>query len=81
MARVTGTQALTTTAIALPAQPCRAVHIRNIDGAISVSVGWNSTTQTYTLPAGQSMRVECANLNQIWAKGASGTPSVVYMTE
>lgn len=81
MARVTGTQALSTTAVQLPAQPCKAVNLRNNDAAIAMLVGWNSTTQSYTIPAGQYARIECANLNQLYAKSASGTPTLSYLTE
>lgn len=81
MARVSGTQALSTSALQLPAQPCRAVNLRNNDASINMLIGWNSTAQSYSLAPLQSCRVECTNLNQLWAKSASGTPTLSYLTE
>jgi hypothetical protein len=81
MARATGTQVLSTSAVQLPAQPCRAAHLRNNDAAIAMLVGWNSTTQSFTIPAGGSERIECGNLNQLYVKSASGTPTLSYLTE
>jgi len=80
MARATGTQALTTAAVQLPAQPCLEVSIRNNDGSIAVLLGWTATTQSYTIPAGGEVVVQASNLNQLWAKGASGTPTLSYIT-
>lgn len=81
MARATGTQALSTTAVQLPAQPCRGAIIANNDAAINVLVGWNSTTQALVVAPGNSVHIECGNLNQLYAKSASGTPSLSYLTE
>lgn len=81
MARASGTQALSTTAVQLPAQPCTRVALTNNDAAIAMLIGWNSTTQSYTLAAGQSVVVKCSNLNQLWAKSASGTPTLSYLTQ
>jgi hypothetical protein len=81
MARASGTQALSTAALQLPPVPCRAVNIRNNDASINMLVGWNSTTQSYSVPATQAVRIECGNLNQLWAKSASGTPTLSYLTE
>lgn len=80
MARATGTQALTTAAVQLPPQPCLEVAITNNDATIAILLGWNATTQTFTLAAAQSIVIQCGNLNQLWAKAASGTPTLSYMT-
>lgn len=80
MARATGTQALSTTPVQLPAQPCLEVSIANNDASIAVLIGWNATTQTYTIAAGHSVVVQAQNLNQLWAKSASGTPTLSYIT-
>ena len=81
MARATGTQALSTTAVQLPAQPCKAVLVTNNDASIAMLLGWNSTTQSFTLRPSTSVRIECGNLNQLYAKSASGTPTLSYLTE
>jgi hypothetical protein len=81
MARVTGTQALSTTALQLPSQPCTRVNLRNNDASIAMLIGWNSTTQSFTIPAGGGASIRLTNLNQLWAKSASGTPTMSYITE
>lgn len=81
MARATGTQALSVAAIQLPAQPCNRVSLRNNDAAIAMLIGWNTTTQSYTLPAGAAVEIRCQNLNQLWAKSASATPTLSYLTQ
>jgi hypothetical protein len=81
MARVSGTQALSTTAVQLPNQSCNWASIRNNDAAIAVLIGWTSATQSYTIPAGQHAQVKVTNLNQLWAKSASGTPTLSYLTQ
>lgn len=81
MARVTGTQALSTAAIQLPAQSCDWVTLTNNDASIAMLVGWNSTTQALTIPAASPITIRCRNLNQLWAKSASGTPTLSYMTQ
>lgn len=80
MARATGTQALSTTAIQLPAQPCIEVALSNPDAAIAMLIGWNATTQAFTLPVGATVVIQATNLNQLWAKSASGTPTLNYIT-
>lgn len=80
MARATGTQALTTAAVQLPAQPCIEVAITNNDASIAILLGWNVTTQSFTLPAGGTVVVQANNLNQLYAKSASGTPTLSYIT-
>lgn len=80
MARSTGTQALSTTPIQLPNQPCLEVAIRNNDASIAILIGWTATTQLYTIPAGGSEIVQAQNLNQLYAKSASGTPTLSYIT-
>lgn len=81
MARATGTQALTTAALQMPNQPCTQVNIRNNDAAIAVLVGFNGTTQAYTIPATGSDTFRVSNLNQLWIKSASGTPTVSFATQ
>jgi hypothetical protein len=80
MARATGTQALSVTAIQLPAQPCLEVAITNNDASIAMLIGWNATTQSFTLPATQTVVIQATNLNQLYAKSASGTPTLSYIT-
>lgn len=82
MAKATGTMALTTAAAQMPAAPFTWASIRNNDAAIAMLIGWNSTTQSYTLPAGQQLTVDKAgNLNEMWIKSASGTPTMSYITK
>ena len=80
MARDTGTQALSTTAVQLPAQPCLEVALTNNDASIAMLIGWTSSKQSFTLPATQTVVVQATNLNQLWAKSASGTPTLSYIT-
>ena len=82
MAKATGTQALSTTAVQLPAQTCTEVVLTNNDASIAMLLGWNSTTQSFTLPAGQTMSVRgVRNLNELYAKSASGTPTLSYLVK
>jgi len=80
MARATGTQALSTTAVQLPAQPCLEVALTNNDASIAMLIGWNAITQSFTLAAGSSVVIQAQNLNQLYAKSASGTPTLSYIT-
>lgn len=80
MARDTGTQALSTSAIQLPAQPCLEVALTNNDASIDMLIGWTSAKQSFTLKAGQTVTVQAQNTNQLWAKSASGTPTLSYIT-
>lgn len=80
MARATGTQALSTNAVQLPAQPCIEVALSNPDAAIAMSIGWSATTQTFVLPPGSTVVIQATNLNQLWAKSASATPTLTYIT-
>jgi hypothetical protein len=80
MARATGTQALSTTAVQLPAQPCLEVVLANNDASIAMLIGWSAGTQSFTLAAGQNVVVQATNLNQLYAKSASGTPTLSYIT-
>lgn len=80
MARATGTQALSTTPVQLPAQPCLEVSIANNDASIVVLIGWSAATQAYSIAAGGSVVVQATNLNQLYAKSASGTPTLSYIT-
>lgn len=81
MARATGTQALSTAALQLPSQPCTQVNIRNNDAAIAMQIGFNATTQSYTIPPGGSDTFRVGNLNMLWAKSSSGTPTLSYATQ
>lgn len=81
MARATGTQALSTSPVQLPNQSCTQVSLRNNDAAIAMLIGWSSGTQTYTIPAAQEVTIRTTNLNMLWAKSASGTPTLSYITQ
>jgi hypothetical protein len=81
MARASGTQALSTTAVRLPAQACTQVAITNNDASIAMLLGWNSTTQSFTLTAGSTVTFRVTNLNNLYAKSASGTPTLSYLTQ
>lgn len=79
MAITSGVMALSTTAAAMPNGPCRyGVHIRNDDGSIVALVG-NASAQSYELLAGESVYIQCRNINQVYIKSASGTPNVQYI--
>lgn len=80
MARDTGTQALSTTAVQLPNVPCTEALLSNNDAAIAMLVGWTQAKQQYTLTPGEAVRLRVKNLNQLWAKSASGTPTLSYLT-
>lgn len=81
MALDTGTQVLSTTAIQLPSQPCTRVNITNNDASISILIGWTQAKQSLTVPPLGGKYIRTSNLNRIWAKSASGTPTLSYMTE
>ncbi len=79
MAQASGTQALSTTAIQLPSVAGNEVSIRNNDASISMLIGVNATTQSYTLPPLTEVSFRLKNLNNLWAKSASGTPTLSYL--
>jgi len=76
-----GTLALTTTAVQLGSRSIKGVTIHNNDGSINVLVG-GAGTQSFTIsPGGTSGRIVVANLNQVWVKSASGTPTVSWLSD
>lgn len=76
----TGTKALSTTAARLhTGQSCNEVCINNDDASIAILVGFNSTTQSFKVaPNTNSGAIQVRNLNQVWVKSASGTPTCSY---
>lgn len=80
MALGSATQALSTTAAALANHPCRFVTITNNDASISMLLG-NSASQSLTLKPATSITFPINNTNKIYAKSASGTPTLSYMWE
>jgi hypothetical protein len=80
MAALTGTQVLSTAALQLPSAPCVQASIRNNDASIAILIGFTSTAQNYTIPAGGEVTIRVRNVNRLWAKSASGTPTLSYLT-
>jgi hypothetical protein len=81
MAINSGTKALSTTAAQLGSQPCKGVQIHNNDPAIAILVG-GAAAQNYTVaPGGQTGRIEIGNINQVYVKSASGTPTCSWLTD
>lgn len=80
MARDTGTLALSTTPAQLPNQPCIEIALSNPDATIAMLIGWTQAKQTFTLPPGAAIVLQAGNANQVWAKSASGTPTLNYIT-
>jgi hypothetical protein len=81
MAVNSGTKATSTTAAQLGTQPCRGVQVHNNDGSINVLIG-NSSSQSFTLGPGQATgRISVSNVNQIYVKSASGTPTVSWLSD
>jgi hypothetical protein len=75
MALGSDTQALSTTAAALNAHPCVECSIHNNDASINMLIG-NASAQNYSLGPGQTVRLRVKNTNQVYAKSASGTPTL-----
>jgi hypothetical protein len=61
----------------LPNLSATDVSIHNNDGSINVLVG-NAAAQNFSLGAGQTLHCRVVNLNQIWVRSASGTPTLSY---
>jgi predicted RNA methylase len=75
----TGTKVLSTTAAALGALACHQVVVHNDDAAIAIKIG-NASAQNYTVTAGGSSGpIAVTNINQVYVKSASGTPTCSYI--
>lgn len=75
----TGTKVLSTTAAVLGALSCHQVVVHNDDASIAIKVG-NATAQNYTVTAGgNSGPIAVTNINQVYVKSASGTPTCSYL--
>jgi len=79
MAANTGTKALSTTAANLGNTPCNEVTVANDDASIDIFIGHTSGTQSFRVKPGfNSGPMQVRNLNQVWVKSASGTPTCSY---
>lgn len=78
MALGSGTLVLSTAAAAVAQQPCIEASLHNNDAAINMLVG-NASAQNYTLGPGQTVRLRVKNLNQVYVKSASATPTLSYI--
>jgi predicted RNA methylase len=74
----TGTKVLSVTAATLGNLACHQVEVHNDDGAINMKVG-NASAQNYTLGPGNSVQIQCTNINQVYIKSASATPTCSYL--
>lgn len=73
-----GTQALSTTGAVLPTVAGKVIVIENpITNSINVYWG-DSSAQNHILVPGEKLALPLTNLNAIYCKSASGTPSIVY---
>jgi hypothetical protein len=76
-----GAQATSTTGAPLnggTSQSVSEVLVTNTDGSIVMYVG-NATSQSTPLAAGASIAIPVNNLNKVYVKSASGTPSVAWL--
>jgi hypothetical protein len=82
VALASGTQTVlsTGTGAPLPAGPCRDLTIHNDDAAIVIKLG-TAAAQNFTLGPGQSVYVQVANRNMVYAKAVSGSPILSYLSE
>lgn len=81
MAINSGTKTLSTTAAQLGTQQCKGVQVHNNDAAIAILVG-GAGAQNYTVaPGGSTGRIEVTNINQVYVKAASGTPTCSWLTD
>ncbi len=78
MALGSGSVATAVTAAAVAQQPCNEASLHNNDGSINMLVG-NASAQNYTLGPGQTVRLRVKNLNQVYVKSASATPTLSYI--
>ena len=80
MAMGSGTKALSTTPVQLHAgRPCAEVTVCNDDAAIDILIGHVSGTQSFRVkPGTNSGPMHVRNLNLVWVKSASGTPTCSY---
>jgi hypothetical protein len=75
----TGTKVLSVTAATLGNLSCHQVVVHNDDGAIAIKIG-NASAQNYTVSAGQSSGpIQVTNINQVYVKSASATPTCSYI--
>ena len=73
--------AITNTAHALVATPCRAVVLQaDPDNAQDIFIG-DEDSQPMQLVAGQSLSLRVPNLNRVFAKSASGTMILNWLLE
>lgn len=77
-----GTNTTSTTAEVLSATsiPCRAVHLKNRDGTITINIG-DIDSQTFPLLLKESIYIETNNVANIWVDAASGTPIIDWIAE
>ncbi len=75
-----GQLAATTTAAALGSQPCSSVVVQNDPGnSVNVLVG-DATNQYFVLQPGQALSIPCGNVSQVYAKTASATGNVNWIS-
>ncbi len=76
-----GTNTTSTTPEALgPSTPCRAVHLKNRDGTITINIG-DIDSQTFPLLLKESIYIETNNVANIWVDAASSTPIIDWIAE
>jgi hypothetical protein len=72
--------AANTTAAALGAQSCSSVLVQNDNGnSVNVLVG-NSTAQYIQLTPGQCITIPCSNISLVFARSATSTANVNWLT-
>ena len=75
-----GQMSANTTAAALGSQSCSSVLVQNDPGnTVNVYIG-NATNQTIQLTPGQSITIPCSNISLVYAKAASSTANVNWLS-
>lgn len=77
---VAGTLAATTSAAALGSQKCIAVLVQADPANTQNILVGDSTNQYFVLQAGKAITIPCANVSEVYAKSASGTQNVNWIS-
>jgi hypothetical protein len=77
---LSGQLAATTTAAALGSRACMAVLVQNDPGNTPNALIGDATNQYFTLKPGQACTIPCSNISQVYAKMASGTGNVNFIS-
>lgn len=76
-----GSKQLSTSAVQLSSTniPCHKVYIQNPVGSVATAIVGDSSNQVWQIVAGDSFTLEIDNVNKVYAKSASLTPTINWL--